>query len=46
MTEENKTIARKVYEIISTGDFDWAEEIIDASAPKLNSFQASRSPSS
>jgi hypothetical protein len=33
MTEENKTIARKVYEIISTGDFDRAEEIIDASAP-------------
>ena len=35
MTEENKTIARKVYEIISTGDFDWAEEIIDASAPEI-----------
>jgi hypothetical protein len=33
MTEENKTIARNFYEIISTGDFDRAEEIIDASAP-------------
>jgi steroid delta-isomerase-like uncharacterized protein len=33
MTEENKAIARRVYEIISTGDFDRAEEIVDASAP-------------
>ena len=33
MTEENKTIVRRVYEIISTGDFDRAEEIVDASAP-------------
>jgi steroid delta-isomerase-like uncharacterized protein len=33
MTEENKTIAMRVYEIISTGDFDRAEEIVDASAP-------------
>jgi steroid delta-isomerase-like uncharacterized protein len=33
MTEENKAIVRKVYEIISTGDFDLAEEIVDASAP-------------
>ena len=33
MTEENKAIARRVYEIISAGDFDRAEEIVDASAP-------------
>ena len=33
MTEENKAIARRVYEIICTGDFDLAEEIVDASAP-------------
>jgi len=33
MTEENKAIARRVYEIISTGDFDRAEEIVDASVP-------------
>ena len=33
MTEENKDIVRKVYEIISTGDLDRAEEIVDASAP-------------
>ena len=33
MTEENEAIARRVYEIISTGDFDRAEEIVDASAP-------------
>ena len=33
MTEENKAIARRVYEIISTGDFDRAEEIVDATAP-------------
>ena len=33
MTEENKTIVRRVYEIISTGDFDRAEEIVDGSAP-------------
>ena len=33
MTEENKAIARRVYEIISGGDFDRAEEIVDASAP-------------
>ena len=33
MPEENKAIARQVYEIISTGDFDRAEEIVDASAP-------------
>jgi steroid delta-isomerase-like uncharacterized protein len=32
MTEENKAIARRVYEIISTGNFDRAEEIVDASA--------------
>ncbi len=33
MTEENKAIVKRVYEIISTGDFDRAEEIVDASAP-------------
>ena len=33
MTEENKAIARRVYEIISTGEFDRAQEIVDASAP-------------
>jgi steroid delta-isomerase-like uncharacterized protein len=33
MTEENKVIVRRVYEIISTRDFDRAEEIVDASAP-------------
>jgi predicted ester cyclase len=33
MTEENKAIVRRVYEIISTGNFDQAEEIVDASAP-------------
>ncbi len=33
MTEENKAIARRVYEIISAGDFDRAEEIVDPSAP-------------
>jgi predicted ester cyclase len=33
MTEENKAIARRVYEIISTGNFDRAEEVVDASAP-------------
>jgi predicted ester cyclase len=33
MTEENKAIARRVYEIISTGDFGRAEEILDQDAP-------------
>ncbi len=33
MTDENKAIARKVYEIISTGDFGRAEEIVDQEAP-------------
>ena len=33
MSEENKAVARRVYEIISVGDFDRAEEIVDASAP-------------
>jgi hypothetical protein len=33
MMEENKAIARRIYEIISTGEFDRAEEIVDASAP-------------
>ena len=33
MTEENKAIARRVYEIISTGDFDRAGEIVDSDAP-------------
>ncbi len=33
MTEKNKAIARRVYEIISAGDFDKAEEIVDREAP-------------
>ena len=33
MSEENKAIARRVYEIVSTGDFGRAEEIVDADAP-------------
>ncbi len=33
MSEENKAIARRVYQMISTGDFDRAEEIVDASSP-------------
>jgi steroid delta-isomerase-like uncharacterized protein len=33
MTEENKAIARRVYEIISTGDFGQASEIVDQEAP-------------
>ncbi len=32
MSEENKAVARRVYEIISTGDFDRAEEIVDPDA--------------
>jgi steroid delta-isomerase-like uncharacterized protein len=33
MTEENKAIARQVYEIVSTGDFGRAAEIVDQNAP-------------
>jgi steroid delta-isomerase-like uncharacterized protein len=33
MTEENKDIVRRVYEIISTGDFDRAVEIVDREVP-------------
>ena len=33
MSEENKAIARRVYEVIATGDLDGAEEIVDADAP-------------
>jgi predicted ester cyclase len=33
MTEENKAIARRVYEIVSTGDFGRATEIVDQDAP-------------
>jgi steroid delta-isomerase-like uncharacterized protein len=33
MTEVNKAIARRVYEIISTGDLDRAAEIVDREAP-------------
>ena len=33
MTEENKAIAKRVYEIISSGDLDRAEEIVDPDAP-------------
>ena len=31
--EENKAIARRVYEIISTGDFERAREIVNEDAP-------------
>jgi steroid delta-isomerase-like uncharacterized protein len=33
MTEENKAIVRRVYEIVSTGDFEQAAEIVDQDAP-------------
>jgi predicted ester cyclase len=33
MMAENKAIARRVYEIISTGNFDRAGEIVDPEAP-------------
>lgn len=33
MTEENKAIARRVYEIVSTGNFERAAEIVDQDAP-------------
>ncbi len=33
MSEENKVIARRVYEIIATGNLDRAEEIVDPDAP-------------
>lgn len=33
MTDGNKAIARRVYEIISAGDFEKAEEIVDAQVP-------------
>jgi steroid delta-isomerase-like uncharacterized protein len=32
MTEENKAIARRVYEIVSTGNFERATEIVDQDA--------------
>ena len=32
MTEQNKAIARRVYEIISTGNFERAEEIVNPEA--------------
>jgi len=31
--EQNKALARRVYEIVSTGDFGQAEEIVDQDAP-------------
>jgi steroid delta-isomerase-like uncharacterized protein len=31
--EQNKAIARRVYEVVSTGDFGRAEEIVDQDAP-------------
>src|SRR5215203_5001737 len=31
--EQNKAIARRVYQIVSTGDFERAEEIVDQDAP-------------
>jgi steroid delta-isomerase-like uncharacterized protein len=33
MMEENKAIVRRVYEIVSTGDFERAAEIVDQDAP-------------
>jgi steroid delta-isomerase-like uncharacterized protein len=33
VSEENKAIARRVYEIVSTDDFERAEEIVDPEAP-------------
>jgi len=33
MTEENKAIVRLLYEIVTTGDFERAEEIVDQDAP-------------
>src|SRR5215217_1098545 len=33
MSEENKAIARRVYEIVSTGEFGLAEQIVDQDAP-------------
>src|SRR5215213_11194663 len=33
MSEDNKAIARRVYEIVSTGDFGRAGEIVDTDAP-------------
>ena len=33
MSEENKVIARRIYEIIATGNLDRAEEIVDPDAP-------------
>jgi steroid delta-isomerase-like uncharacterized protein len=33
MPEENKAIARRVYKIVSTGDFERAREIVDQDAP-------------
>jgi predicted ester cyclase len=33
MSEENKALARKVYEIIASGDFERANEIVDPNAP-------------
>ena len=33
MSEENKVVARKVYEITATGNLDRAEEIVDPEAP-------------
>lgn len=33
MSEENKAIARRVYELVSTGNFERAEEIVNQDAP-------------
>ena len=45
MTEENKAIARRVYEIVSTGDFGRATEIVDQDAPTTSYSQTTRPPS-
>lgn len=33
MSEENKVVASRVYEVIATGNLDLAEEIVDPDAP-------------
>ena len=44
MLEENKAIARRVYEIIATGDLDRTEEIVDPNAPDSERPPGSQSP--
>jgi hypothetical protein len=44
--EQNKALARRVYEIVSTGDFGRAEEIVDQDAPDNELLPHDRPPSS